>query len=95
MPRRADLVLRTKSLQDFLPLDHLKWLSLAEAVEYNSEDFYVSGTIVKIYPIVLAKSSAWNYKDHILAQHFNLGLQANYGTIADFAISGTTLFVLV
>lgn len=66
MPRRADLVLRTKSLQDFLPLDHLKWLSLAEAVEYNSEDFYVSGTIVKIYPIVLAKSSAWNYKEHHL-----------------------------
>ena len=66
MPRRADLVLRTKSLQDFLPLDHLKWLSLAEAVEYNSEDFYVSGTIVKIFPIVLAKSNSWNYKEHHL-----------------------------
>ena len=66
MPRRADLVLRTKSLQDFLPLDHLKWLSLAEAVEYNSEDFYVSGTIVKIFPIVLAKSNSWNYKENHL-----------------------------
>ena len=63
MPRRADLVLRTKSLQDFLPLDHLKWLSLAEAVEYNSEDFYISGTMVKIFPIVLAKSNSWNYKE--------------------------------
>ena len=66
MPRRADLVLRTQALQDFLPLNNLKWLSLSEAVEFDSDDFYISGTIVKIYPIVYAKSTAWNYKEHHL-----------------------------
>ena len=66
MPRRADLILRTKALHEFLPLKSLKWLSLQEAEKYKQNDYYVSGTIVKVFTLTTAESSAWNYKDYHL-----------------------------
>ena len=66
MPRRADLILRTKALHEFLPLKSLKWLSVEDASKYEQKDYYVSGTIVKIYPLISAESSAWNFKEHHL-----------------------------
>ena len=41
-----------------------------------------------------SESTALSYRDHILAQHITPGLQANYGKIIDFSISGTTLTAL-
>ena len=77
MPRRADLILRTKALHDFLPLKSLKWLSVEDAAKYEHKDYYISGTIITIFPLQTVESSAWNFKEHHLGHRKGMLIRDN------------------
>ena len=62
--RRADLTFRASTNTDF-DYSNGKLLSIAEAFERQktSKDYFLCGTLVKSYGLVIAKSDYWNYKD--------------------------------
>ena len=77
MKRRADLIFRSKSLEKSIPIENFKWSCLDKAYDSQNckEDFYIVGTIIKIFEKVIVESDGWNWKEDSKAYRQGLVLK--------------------